>query len=103
MEKFIEKLHRELIFTDLLMIGFNLLWLIAIFFQMIGTIPSEYSGALWGVHFCFGIPSITWYLGLRARWKYTPEELRDIVAFHTSGCNCHHSTMNSSYNSHDES
>ena len=82
---FTEKLHRELIFTDILMIGLNIVWFIAIFSQMIGAIPREFSGILSFIHFCFGIPSITWYLGLRARWKYTPKELEKMVAFHTSG------------------
>ena len=79
------KVQKELLFTDVLMIGLNIVWLLSIFFQLIGTIPREFSGILWFTHFCFGIPSITWYLGLRARLAYTPEELEKMVSFHTSG------------------
>jgi hypothetical protein len=98
MDTFIDKAHRTLVFTDILMIGFIIVWFISILCQLAGFIPADLSNILWTVHTFFGGFSALWYFGLRARWYYTPEELRDVAAFHTSGCNCQsYSNMNSSW------
>lgn len=83
--KFIEKAHKHLVFGDLLMIGLNAAWLFAILLRVVGLISAEYDGVVFGWYAVFAFINIPWYLGLRARWIYTPEELRDVTLFHTSG------------------
>lgn len=82
-ETFFEKLNRTIVFTDLLIIGFIFVWFISIFFHIIGMIPADLSNIIWTVHTLFGAFALFWFTSFRARWVYTPEELRDVVNFNT--------------------
>lgn len=87
MEPFWTKLHRTVVFTDLLIFGLIVAWFIVIFCHVIGLIPADLVNIMWTIHTLFGGFSALWYFSFKARWVYTPDELRDVVTFNTNNYN----------------
>lgn len=82
---FMEKAHKNLVFGDLFMIALNAVGMFAILLRLVGVLSVEYNGLVYGWYAVFMFINIPWYLGLRARWIYTPDELREVTLFHTNG------------------